>query len=166
MMQNLTRLSDPGLRKEPTRDLDSQKGSTNSSENNNLPLKNASVVSLPLMASNSCALEVLPNKPKKTDTVTLVPRNELAEQRYEYCVRVIRWLEHEGYMQRELRVKFLTWFSVKATDQERRVVNTFIDVLLDDPASLVAQLVDAFMDGISGKEKPIDKRVFLAKLWH
>ncbi|XP_078175912.1 VIN3-like protein 2 isoform X3 [Carex rostrata] len=166
MTQSLTGLSDPGLRKEPTRDLDSQKGSTNSSENNNLPPKNASVVSLPLMGSNSCALEMLPNKPNKAETPVLVPRNESAEQRYEYCVKVIRWLEYEGYMQRELRVKFLTWFSVKATDQERRVVNTFINVLLDDPASLVAQLLDAFMDGISGKEKPIDKRAFLAKFWH
>lgn len=165
MTRSLTGISDPGFRKEPTRELDSQKGSTNSSENNNLPPKNASVVSLPLMVSNSGPLEVLPNKPN-TDTPILVPKNESAEQRYEYCVRVIRWLEYEGYMQRELRVKFLTWFSVKATDQERRVVNTFIDVLLDDPASLVAQLVDAFMDGISGKEKPVDKRIFLAKLWH
>ncbi|KAJ4792118.1 Protein VERNALIZATION INSENSITIVE 3 [Rhynchospora pubera] len=168
MTQSLAGLSDPGFRKEPTRDLDSQKGSTNSSDNNNSPPKNASVVSLPLMESNSCVLEMelVPSKPKKADTPIFEPRNKSAEQQYEYCVKAIRWLEYEGYMQRELRVKFLTWFSVKATDQERRVVSTFIDVLIDDPASLVAQLMDAFMDGICGKEKPVDKRVFFAKFWH
>ncbi|CAA6653433.1 unnamed protein product [Spirodela intermedia] len=80
---------------------------------------------------------------------------EPAERRYEYCVKVIRWLECEGHMEKEFRVKFLTWFSLKATAQERRVVSAFIDVLIDEPASLVDQLVDSFKDGIcQGEEKP------------
>nr|AIN76719.1 vernalization insensitive 3 [Agapanthus praecox subsp. orientalis] len=113
---------------------DSQKGSTNTSDNNQAPnLKN---VVTPLV-----------------DTPSNANKEKVDERQYEYCVKVVRWLECEGYMEKEFRVKFLTWFSLKATARERRVVSAFIDVLIDEPESLVAQLADAFMDGICTREE-------------
>ncbi|KMT03034.1 hypothetical protein BVRB_8g195960 [Beta vulgaris subsp. vulgaris] len=70
---------------------------------------------------------------------------------FEYCVKVIRWLECEGYLKQEFRLKLLTWFSLRSTEQERRVVSTFIQTLMDDPKSLAGQLVDSFGDLISSK---------------
>ena len=96
-----------------------------------------------------------------------------AERRYEYCVKVIRWLECEGHMEKEFRVKFLTWFSLKASAQERRVVSAFIDVLVDEPSSLVDQLLDAFKDSIGqpDNDKPANgnlppKDRLCTRLWH
>ncbi|KAF9619249.1 hypothetical protein IFM89_005803 [Coptis chinensis] len=37
---------------------------------------------------------------------------------YEYCVKIIRWLECEGHIEQEFRMKFLTWFSLRSTEQE------------------------------------------------
>ncbi|GAV82055.1 fn3 domain-containing protein [Cephalotus follicularis] len=70
---------------------------------------------------------------------------------FESCVKIIRWLECEGHINQEFRLKLLTWFSLRSTDQERRVVNTFIQTLIDDPSSLAGQLVDSFSDIISNK---------------
>jgi hypothetical protein len=88
------------------------------------------------------------------------------EQQYEYCVKVIRWLEHGGHMDKELRVKFLTWFSLKASAKDRRIVSAFVDVFIGDPASLVAQLKDAFMDAVCSNEKPARSKVPCYNLWH
>ena len=73
------------------------------------------------------------------------------DENFEYCVKVIRWLECEGHIKQEFRLKLLTWFSLRSTEQERRVVNTFIQTLIDDPSSLAGQLVDSFSDIISNK---------------
>ncbi|XP_054786663.1 VIN3-like protein 1 isoform X2 [Prosopis cineraria] len=73
------------------------------------------------------------------------------DENYEYCVKVFRWLECEGHIKQEFRLKLLTWFSLRSTEQERRVVNTFIQTLLDDPSSLAGQLIDSFSDIISNK---------------
>ncbi|XP_057416606.1 VIN3-like protein 1 [Lotus japonicus] len=73
------------------------------------------------------------------------------DENFEYCVKVIRWLECEGHIKQEFRLKLLTWFSLRSTEQERRVVNTFIQTLIDDPSSLAGQLVDSFSDIISSK---------------
>ncbi|KAJ7965825.1 VIN3-like protein 2 [Quillaja saponaria] len=70
------------------------------------------------------------------------------ESDYEYSVRAIKWLEHGGHIDETFRVKFLTWFSLKATVQERRVVNVFVDALIDDPPSLAGQLMHTFMEEI------------------
>ncbi|KAK8947155.1 VIN3-like protein 2 [Platanthera zijinensis] len=93
-------------------------------------------------------------------------KKESAERDYEYCVKVIRWLECAGRMEKEFRVKFLTWFSLNATPQERRVVSTFIHVLIDDPGGLVSQLADAFMDGICNNKKSVVEMGFCSRLWH
>ncbi|GFY98270.1 fibronectin type III domain-containing protein [Actinidia rufa] len=85
------------------------------------------------------------------------------DENFEYCVKIIRWLECEGHIQQEFRLKLLTWFSLRSLEQERRVVNTFIQTLIDDPSSLAAQLVDSFSDMVSSKRPRND---FCSKLWH
>ncbi|KAL6659041.1 hypothetical protein ACP70R_003081 [Stipagrostis hirtigluma subsp. patula] len=166
---------------------DSPKGSTNSSENNvscdryskraklsrldgssdndESQLPPTSEV-LPFTSANSSPLEA-PSKPELLSSTPDSASKNYMEQQYEYCVKVIRWLEREGHMDNDFRVKFLTWFSLKATVQDRRIVSAFVDALISDPASLVAQLVDAFMDVICIKEKPAQPqwKGACCKLW-
>ncbi|KAK8644903.1 hypothetical protein V6N13_118764 [Hibiscus sabdariffa] len=85
------------------------------------------------------------------------------DENFEYCVKVIRSLECEGHINQDFRLKLLTWFSLRSTEQERRVVNTFIQTLIDDPSSLAGQLVDSFSDIISSKRP---RNGFCSKLWH
>lgn len=85
------------------------------------------------------------------------------DENFEYCVKIIRWLECEGHINQDFRLKLLTWFSLRSTEQERRVVNTFIQTLIDDPSSLAGQLVDSFSDIISSKRP---RNGFCSKLWH
>ncbi|KAK9055066.1 hypothetical protein SSX86_026146 [Deinandra increscens subsp. villosa] len=85
------------------------------------------------------------------------------DENFEYCVKMIRSLECEGYIKQEFRLKLLTWFSLRSTEQERRVVNTFIQTLVDDPSSLAGQLLDSFADIVNNK-KP--RNGFCSKLWH
>lgn len=73
------------------------------------------------------------------------------DENFEYCVKIIRWLECEGHINQEFRLKLLTWFSLRSNEQERRVVNTFIQTMIDDPVSLGGQLVDSFSDVVSSK---------------
>ncbi|KAH9297555.1 hypothetical protein KI387_029237 [Taxus chinensis] len=88
------------------------------------------------------------------------------EKNYEYCVKMIRWLECEGHIQKEFRVKFLTWLSLRATSQERRIVSVFVDTMLDDPASLAGQLVDTFSEAVYSKRAKVLRNGFCSKLWH
>ncbi|MQL68407.1 hypothetical protein Taro_000696 [Colocasia esculenta] len=85
---------------------------------------------------------------------------------YEYCVKVVRWLECEGHIETNFRVKFLTWFSLRATPQERRVVSVFIDTMIDDPPSLAGQLIDTFSEGVHSKQPLRLPSGFCTKLWH
>uniref|UniRef100_A0A7N0TET0 Fibronectin type-III domain-containing protein n=3 Tax=Kalanchoe fedtschenkoi TaxID=63787 RepID=A0A7N0TET0_KALFE len=71
---------------------------------------------------------------------------------FAYCIKIIRWLECEGYINKDFRLKLLTWFSLKSTKQERKIVNTFIHTLVDDPCSLAAQLVDSFSEILPNKK--------------
>ncbi|XP_068652106.1 VIN3-like protein 1 isoform X2 [Aristolochia californica] len=82
---------------------------------------------------------------------------------YEHCVKTIRWLERGAHIDKEFRERFFTWFSLRATEQERRVVNTFIRTLEDDPSSLADQLLDSFEEIISSKRP---RNGFCSKLWH
>lgn len=85
------------------------------------------------------------------------------DENFEYCVKMIRWLECEGYIKQEFRLRLLTWFSLRSSEQERRVVNTYIQTLMDDPSSLAGQLVDSFADIINNKRP---RNGFCSKLWH
>lgn len=85
---------------------------------------------------------------------------------FEHYVKVIRWLECEGHIETSFRQKFLTWYSLRATPQEVRVVKVFVDTLIDDPASLAEQLVDAFSEAVSSKRSSVVPSGFCLKFWH
>ncbi|CAH9121766.1 unnamed protein product [Cuscuta epithymum] len=85
------------------------------------------------------------------------------DENFEYCVKIIRWLECEGHIDKDFRLKLLTWFSLRSSVQERRVVSTFIQTLIDDPNSLAGQLVDSFSDIVSNKRA---RNGFCSSLWH
>ncbi|XAR48491.1 hypothetical protein NMG60_11031325 [Bertholletia excelsa] len=103
---------------------------------------------------------------QRTEVSGVVCKKRLEGSDYEYSVQVIRRLEHEGHIDREFRVKFLTWFSLKATMRERRVVSVFIDALIDDPGSLAGQIIDTFSDEICRENKPFYRPGFCTNLWH
>nr|XP_043622104.1 VIN3-like protein 2 [Erigeron canadensis] len=66
-----------------------------------------------------------------------------------YYVKVIRWLECKQHIDKSFRQKFLTWYSLRASPQEIRIVKVFVDTLMEDPALLAEQLVDTFSDVIT-----------------
>ncbi|KAJ0024671.1 hypothetical protein Pint_08491 [Pistacia integerrima] len=113
---------------------------------------------------------ISPSTPCKCDGMRNVPglgcERRMEESDYEYSVRVVKLLEQEGHIDEYFRVKFLTWFSLKATMQERRVVSVFVDALIDDPPSLAGQLVHTFKDEICREQKPVHGNGFCTKLWH
>ncbi|CAN8229966.1 unnamed protein product [Cochlearia groenlandica] len=93
-----------------------------------------------------------------------------AESGLEHCVKIIRQLECSGHIEKDFRQKFLTWYSLRATPQEIRVVEIFIDTFTDDPVALAEQLIDAFGDRVSIKRSAIGGGAvpsgFCMKLWH
>ena len=89
-----------------------------------------------------------------------------ASRNYELCVKIVRWLECQGLVKEDFRMKFLTWFSLRASEHEKRVVSVFIDTLQDNPASLAEQLVDTFSDIISSNRHQMMSNGFCSKLWH
>ncbi|CAH9102017.1 unnamed protein product [Cuscuta epithymum] len=98
--------------------------------------------------------------------VQVLPSNNnsgLLDENFEHCVKTVRWLECEGHIKNEFRLKFLSWFSLRSTERERRVVNTYIKTLIDDPSSLAGQLVHSFSEIISSKRP---NRGFCGRLWH
>ena len=88
------------------------------------------------------------------------------EKDYEYCLEIIRRLEKEGHIEKGFRVKFLTWFSLKASWKERRVVRAFVDAMAEDLASLAGQIIDTFSDWIAGRRMLDLPSGFCTKLWH
>lgn len=84
----------------------------------------------------------------------------------EYYIKVVRWLECGGHIEKSFRQKFLTWYSIRATPQETRIVKAFVDTLIDDPASLSEQLLDTFGEMISTKRSSVVPPGFCLKLWH
>ncbi|XP_015896473.2 VIN3-like protein 2 isoform X1 [Ziziphus jujuba] len=92
--------------------------------------------------------------------------NGLSDRDFEYYVKVIRWLECEGHIEKNFRQKFLTWYSLRATPQEVRIVKVFVDNFIEDPASLAGQLVDTFSESISSKRVSVVPTGFCMKLWH
>ncbi|GLT36044.1 hypothetical protein SLA2020_104490 [Shorea laevis] len=92
--------------------------------------------------------------------------NGLSDSDFEHYVKVIRWLECEGHIEKNFRQKFLTWYSLRATPREVSVVKVFVDTFMDDPASLAEQLVDTFSDCISSRRSSVVPAGFCMKLWH
>lgn len=92
--------------------------------------------------------------------------NGTSDRDFEYYVKIIRWLECEGHIEKNFRQKFLTWYSLRATPQEVRIVKVFVDTFFEDPASLAEQLVDTFSESISSKRSSVVPVGFCMKLWH
>ncbi|KAI3444168.1 hypothetical protein Pfo_000833 [Paulownia fortunei] len=90
----------------------------------------------------------------------------IGDKDFEYYVKVIRWLECDGHIETAFRQKFLTWYSLRATPQEVRIVKVFIDTFIEDPASLAGQLLDTFSGIISNKRCSTVPSGFCLKLWH
>ncbi|CAM0958370.1 unnamed protein product [Alopecurus aequalis] len=82
---------------------------------------------------------------------------------YEHCVKVIRSLECKGHIDTDFRMKFLTWLSLRSTENEHRVVSTFIKTLSKEPSSLAEQLVDSFGEIVNCKRP---KTGLCNELWH
>ncbi|KAJ6795863.1 VIN3-like protein 2 [Iris pallida] len=102
----------------------------------------------------------------KCEDLSIRESSSSIEGDYEYCVEAIRWLECKGHIETNFRVKFLTWFSLRASPHERRIVNVYVDTLLDDPGSLAGQLVDTFSEAVCSKRPPPVPTGFCMKLWH
>ncbi|KAL9399515.1 hypothetical protein Peur_008476 [Populus x canadensis] len=92
--------------------------------------------------------------------------NGNSDRDFEYYVKIIRWLECEGHIEKNFRQKFLTWYGLRATEQEVRVVKTFVDTFIEDPASLAEQIVDTFSECISSRRSSVVPSGFCMKLWH
>ncbi|XP_031096195.1 VIN3-like protein 1 [Ipomoea triloba] len=105
--------------------------------------------------SDSALLSGSPNRARNS--------SGLLDENFEHCVKTIRWLECEGHINNDFRLKFLSWFSLRSTERERRVVNTYIQTLIDDPSSLAGQLVHSFLEIISTKRPHTG---FCGRLWH
>ncbi|KAL6525490.1 hypothetical protein OROHE_015797 [Orobanche hederae] len=92
--------------------------------------------------------------------------NGIRDKDFEHYVKVIRWLECEGHIETSFRQKFLTWYSLRATSREVRIVKVFIDTFIEDPESLAGQLIDSFSDVVSNERCPTVPPGFCLKLWH
>lgn len=85
-------------------------------------------------------------EPETTQNTAPLMKSEGWDVHFENIVRTVRVLEHGGHVSKEFRMKFLTWFSLKASEHERGVVRTFVKTMNDDPSVLAGQLVDTFSD--------------------
>ncbi|KAF0927950.1 hypothetical protein E2562_037053 [Oryza meyeriana var. granulata] len=85
------------------------------------------------------------------------------DEDFEYCVQMIRSLECKGHIENDFRMKFLTWFSLRSTENDRRVVTTFIKTLINEPSGLAEQLIDSFGEAINCKRQ---RNGFCNELWH
>ncbi|KAF3590371.1 hypothetical protein DY000_02027608 [Brassica cretica] len=107
-------------------------------------------------------------------TLSSNPSSGGPESGFKHCVGVIRQLESLGHIEKEFRQKFLTWYGLRATPQEIRVVKIFIDTFADDPVDLAEQLVHTFNDRVLAKRcsavgdgaSAVVKSGFCMKLWH
>ncbi|GJN35116.1 hypothetical protein PR202_gb23855 [Eleusine coracana subsp. coracana] len=70
----------------------------------------------------------------------------------EDVIKLLRQLECHGHIDSDFRKKFMTWYSLRSTDQEGRAVSTLIKTLGEDPSGLAEQLVDAFGEIIAWKK--------------
>ncbi|KAL1546377.1 VIN3-like protein 1 isoform X1 [Salvia divinorum] len=83
-------------------------------------------------------------EPYTKTCIAAVVKGEVLDEDFENIVRIIRGQEQGGHISMEFRLKFLTWFSLKAREHERRVVRTFMKTMIDDPSGLAGQLIDTF----------------------
>ncbi|XP_043720294.1 VIN3-like protein 2 [Telopea speciosissima] len=125
------------------------------SNNDECPLKNVPVEVEHCVTTASVPPTATSKSHGNLEVPSLVLKKQWTKKDCDYCMEVIRSLENEGHIEKDFKVKFLSWFSLRATMQEKRVVCTFVDILIDDLPSLAGQLVDTFMDLISNEKNPV-----------
>ncbi|XP_010535995.1 PREDICTED: VIN3-like protein 1 [Tarenaya hassleriana] len=76
------------------------------------------------------------------------------DENLEHCIRMIRKLEREGHISSDFRLKFLTWFCLRSSQYQCRLVRLFIDAFAEDPDQLAKQLAHSFPDIVSPSKKP------------
>ncbi|KAJ7298224.1 hypothetical protein O6H91_Y009300 [Diphasiastrum complanatum] len=91
----------------------------------------------------------LSNKLDYTSQQGFSSQQRFHEVDFEYCVTVIRWLERQGQVGAHFRKRFLSWLGVRATDQQKGVIDAYIKVMISDPESLAEQLIDTYEEIIS-----------------
>ncbi|CAH8386475.1 unnamed protein product [Eruca vesicaria subsp. sativa] len=110
------------------------------------------------------------NKRSKSRTTMEKPEtNGVEDKDLGHIVKTIRWLEQEEHIDKSFRERFLTWYSLRATHREVRVVKVFVETFMDDPSSLGQQLVDTFSECIQSKGLSKTGAVpagVCLKLWH
>ncbi|KAI4380562.1 hypothetical protein MLD38_006739 [Melastoma candidum] len=92
--------------------------------------------------------------------------DDAPDRDFGYYVKMIRWLECKGHIEKDFRQKFLTWYGLRATSQEVRIVKAFVDTFIEDPKSLAEQLIDTFSDCLSTKTSSVTPAGFCQKLRH
>ncbi|KAK4791499.1 hypothetical protein SAY86_031912 [Trapa natans] len=86
---------------------------------------------------------------------------------FEFHVKLIRRLECKGHIEKTFRQKFLTWYTLRATPWEVRIVKAFVDTFIEDPAALAEQLIDTFSGSISSiVSSSVVPSGLCMKLWH
>ncbi|CAF1698652.1 BnaC03g12980D [Brassica napus] len=115
------------------------------------------------------------NKRSKSRTSTKKPETNVAEngvggdKDLGHIVKTIRCLEQEGHIDKSFRERFLTWYSLRATHREVKVVKVFVETFKDDLSSLGQQLVDTFSECVQSKRSSTTGGVpagICLKLWH
>ncbi|XP_022852587.1 VIN3-like protein 1, partial [Olea europaea var. sylvestris] len=151
----------PDLNEEFTPPVESSRDNWNHTKTDDGPAVDSRVEACPKMAHNT-NVEMQDSVSNLTNGSPSQAGNVSGslDENFEYCVKIVRWLECEGHVTEEFRKKFLTWFSLRSSKQERRVVQTFIKTLMEDPSSLAEQLVDSFSEiiAVSGQRS--------RELWH
>ncbi|KAH0896520.1 hypothetical protein HID58_046088, partial [Brassica napus] len=110
----------------------------------------------------------------RTATVNEKPETNVAngvgeDEDLVHVVKTIRCLEKEGHIDKSFRKRFLTWYSLRATHREVRVVKLFIETFMDDLPSLGQQLVHTFTECMFNKRSSASGVVpagICLKLWH
>ncbi|KAL5699859.1 hypothetical protein ACHQM5_030698 [Ranunculus cassubicifolius] len=95
-------------------------------------------------------------------------RVRAAEEDYVHCVKVIRSLECKRYIEKNFREKLLSWYSLRATGEEKMKVKEVMDTLKDEPISLSRKLIETFAEQIFSKRSPraTVSSEFCMKMWH
>ncbi|CAN8253073.1 unnamed protein product [Cochlearia groenlandica] len=108
-------------------------------------------------------------KAKKTEKPEITVANGGVDKDLGHIIKTIRCLEQEGHIDKSFRKRFLTWYSLRATHREVRVVKLFVETFMEDLSSLGQQLVDTFSECIIRKISSTSDAVpdgICLKLWH
>ncbi|ESQ42664.1 hypothetical protein EUTSA_v10012995mg [Eutrema salsugineum] len=131
-------------------------------DNDNIERRSAGEVeSEPVKRKASSELLVTPGKRNnlkgKSRTATVNEKhginvaNGVGDKDLGHIVKTIIRLEQGGHIDKSFRERFLTWYSLRATHREVRIVKLFVETFMEDLSSLGQQLVDTFSECIQSK---------------